>query len=231
MREEREKEMQRKAAERVELDRKAQRAGDGPEPPTLGESAASCPLVHSVQRVIPGLLDTTVRVKYTLAAHPSLTDVQSLVPILSSFGTLDEASIVLSLKPSPPKKPKRVIALVPYKQIGGSFAAVCASGRKESGLDGVEVDWAEGKEPELIGWLKKMGQLGGPVNGTADKTTASNGTHEPTIPSPPSANMKAASNGVASTADGEFSTFPTTFVCLPNHPHFDVMLTGPNSPT
>ena len=71
----------------------------------------------------------------------------------------------MSLKPSPPKKPKRATALVPFKQIGDAFAAVCASERADRGLKDVEITWAEGKEPELIGWLKKMGKLGG----TTDK--------------------------------------------------------------
>ncbi|RDX53789.1 DnaJ-domain-containing protein [Lentinus brumalis] len=144
LREDRERELQRKEREREELSKKAQLAATtGLEPPESG------------------LLDTTVRVKFTLSAHPTLAEASSLGALLTPFGPLDDTSIVLSLKPAPPKKPKRVTALVPFKQIGGAFAAVCASGRADSGLGDIEVAWAEGKEPELIGWLKKMGQLGG----------------------------------------------------------------------
>ena len=55
-------------------------------------------------------------------------------------------------------------ALVPFKRIGDAFAAVCASGVKERGLEGVQISWAgnNGGEPELIGWLKRHGKLGVP---------------------------------------------------------------------
>ena len=55
-------------------------------------------------------------------------------------------------------------ALVPFKRIGDAFAAVCASGVKERGLEGVQISWAgnSGGEPELIGWLKRHGKLGAP---------------------------------------------------------------------
>lgn len=148
-------------------------------------------------------MDTTVRVKFTLAAHPTLADASNLCALLTSFGPVDDSSIVLSLKPAPPKKPKRGTALVPFKQIGGAFAAVCASGRAESGLADIEVDWAEGKEPELIGWLKKMGQLGGggPTNA---------GTKRKASPAPTSADYK--TDGGAPTPSSDFSSFPSTFV-------------------
>lgn len=161
-----------------------------------------------------GLLDTTVRVKYTLSAHPTLTDASSIGTLLTPLGSLDKSTIVLSLKPAPPKKPKRGTALVPFKQIGGAFAAVCASGRAESGLKDIEIDWAEGKEPELIGWLKKMGHLGGaPGKDGANKanyapppasedynTSTSTSTSVPSAQLPPS--------------DLAFSSFPSTFVCV-----------------
>jgi len=110
-----------------------------------------------------GSLDTTIRLKYTLTDHPTLTTPVSISDLLAPFGSIDTQSIVLSLKPpkkTPHKPPKYATALVPFKQIGDAFAAVCASGRPERGLNGIVVGWAEGKEPQILAWLKKMGKLG-----------------------------------------------------------------------
>ena len=81
-----------------------------------------------------GLLDATVRAGYVIAAHPTLVDAASLSGLFGPFGTIDDNSIVISLGPSPPKKLKRVTALVLFKQIGSAFAAVCSSGRTENVL-------------------------------------------------------------------------------------------------
>ncbi|KAH9848674.1 DnaJ-domain-containing protein [Lenzites betulinus] len=184
LREDREKDLQRRERERAET---AQDAGSGPEPPSIGP------------------LDTTVRVKYTLASRPALTSATNIGALLTPFGPLDDASIVFSLKPAPPKKPKRATALVPFTQIVGAFAAVCASGHAENGLSDIEVDWAEGKEPELIGWLKKMGKLGTRPSDSGSKpppslapTTSSDSKAAP----PPSAH---------SASSSAFSSFPSTF--------------------
>ncbi|GLB41902.1 putative dnaJ molecular chaperone homology domain [Lyophyllum shimeji] len=108
-------------------------------------------------------LDTTVRLKYNLKAHPELTTRDSVAKLMATFGPVDIDSVVLSLKP--PKKDatkpaKFGTALVPFKRIGDAFAAVCASGRLERGLEGIEVGWVAGKEPPILIWLKKMGKLG-----------------------------------------------------------------------
>ncbi|KAI0659170.1 DnaJ domain-containing protein [Cubamyces menziesii] len=198
LREEREKELERRERERQELEKKTQTGSPGLEPPSLGA------------------LDTTVRVKYTLSSHPSLTTVESIAALLAPFGSVDDSSIVLSLKPSPPKKPKRGTALVPFKQIVGAFAAVCASGRPENGLGDIEVDWAEGKEPELIGWLKKMGKLGtGSGSAQAESTRP---TATPAQQAPPSADYKPAASGVQAHSSTDFSSFPSTFPDLDNLP-------------
>ncbi|TBU25255.1 DnaJ-domain-containing protein [Dichomitus squalens] len=203
LREEREKELTRKEREREAFERKAQQAADAIlEPPPSGP------------------LDTTVRVKYTLSAHPTLTDASALGALLAAHGAVDEPSIVLSLKPALPKKPKRGTALVPFKQIRGAFAAVCASGRPEYRLEDIEISWAEGKEPELIGWLKKMGQLGKATNGAGKgKGKDKLAPHQD-------------NNPVASTAatppppsNGTFSSFPSTF------PDINAAPPRPSAPT
>ncbi|KAI0075507.1 DnaJ-domain-containing protein [Panus rudis PR-1116 ss-1] len=193
MREAKAKELQRREEEALQASRKAKAEL---EPPALGA------------------LDTTVRLKYPLSSHPNLTTPESITTLLRPFGTIDSSSIVISLKPSPPKKPKRGIALVPFKQIGDAFAAVCASGREEQGLKDVEVSWAEGKEPELIEWLKKMGKLGS--GSGSNSASAARETSQSTSTSAPSSTTKA-------TADNDlspFSSFPSTFPDLSSAPTF-----------
>ena len=200
LREQRERELQRKEHERETMQQKVQQeANAGVEPPPSGSSLLPLfpgTLFHLHVRP-PGPLDTTVRVKYALASRPTLVDAASIGAVLAPFGAIDESSVVLSLKPAPPKKPKRGTALVPFTQIGGAFAAVCASERAEHGLQDIEVTWAGGAEPEIIGWLKKMGQLGGTAN----------------VKPPPSANHKSSAPISATPASDEtFSSFPSTFV-------------------
>ncbi|KAK0449119.1 DnaJ-domain-containing protein [Armillaria borealis] len=80
--------------------------------------------------------DTTVRVKFSLSGHPDLTTPEALAA----------ETIVLSLKASkkaPSKPPKYGTGLVPFKRIGDAFAAVCASGREDRGLKGIEISWPE----------------------------------------------------------------------------------------
>ncbi|KZT64536.1 DnaJ-domain-containing protein [Daedalea quercina L-15889] len=195
LREEKEKALRKREEEALRGERDAARED---EPPELGD------------------LDTTIRLKYPLSAHPSLTTPASLVALLSPFGAVDEASIKLILKPAPPKRPKRGIALVPFKQIGGAFAAVCASGRAESGLVDVEVGWAEDKEPELIGWLKKKGQLGAGGESGATKGGNEQGKQD-SAPQPTPGNAEPSSTSTApsdTTSATPFSSFPSTFPSL-----------------
>lgn len=145
-------------------------------------------------------MDSTVRVRYALSSRPALVDAASIAAVLAPFGTIDESAIVFSQKPVHPKKPKRVIALVPFAEIGGAFAAVCASECMEHSLQGVEVTWAGGVEPELIGWLKKTGQLGGATNGTS-------------TPSRAGKSLSSTRQPAASVLDSGFSSLPSTFVC------------------
>ncbi|KAL5522400.1 hypothetical protein ACEPAG_8416 [Sanghuangporus baumii] len=110
-----------------------------------------------------GHLDTTVKVKYSLSSHPDLTSSAAIAALLDQFGLVDASSIVLSLKSpkkAPTKPPKSGVALVPFRQIGDSFAAVCASGRTDRRLDGVDIERAEGRDPPILGWLKRKGALG-----------------------------------------------------------------------
>ncbi len=64
----------------------------------------------------------------------------------------------------------------------------------------MDVGWVNGKEPRILGWLKKMGKLGA---GKHDSTTA-----QPKSP-PTLVEAISESQSKGSTA---FSTFPSTFV-------------------
>ncbi|KAG9019337.1 hypothetical protein FRB90_003743 [Tulasnella sp. 427] len=125
-----------------------------------------------------GPLDTTVRLKFSPASHPGLTTPESVATLLRRFGPLDATSIVLSIKPNkknPSKPPKHATALVPFSKVDGAFAAVLASGRKDIGMDGIEVGWAEGKEPDIVTWLKEKGHLGINSVPVHDKPASSKG--------------------------------------------------------
>ena len=93
----------------------------------------------------------------------------------------------IKAKTSKKKKPDEVrlgTALVPFKRIGDAFAAVCASGVKERGLEGVQICWAgnSGGEPELIAWLKRHGKLGAPSEAAKEQKPS---TSNPSLVSPP----------------------------------------------
>jgi DnaJ homolog subfamily C member 17 len=75
-----------------------------------------------------------------------LRDAASISGFLSPFGLIDLDTIQISLKPpkkAPEKPAKFATVLVEFKQIGGAFAAVCASGRSDRRLSGIQVDWVE----------------------------------------------------------------------------------------
>jgi DnaJ homolog subfamily C member 17 len=136
--------------------------------------------------------------------------------LLSPFGALDADSAVLSLKPSA-SKPKRAVALVPFDQVVAAFAAVGASGRKERGLEGIEVSWAGGSEPELIEWLRKSGKLGSSAkNAQGGGIAAPDARTTPVSTSADASKSKlaftfASGGGVGA---GSFSSFASTFVSL-----------------
>ncbi|KAF9036495.1 DnaJ-domain-containing protein [Hymenopellis radicata] len=99
---------------------------------------------------------------YSLCCRTKRHNRSLLSALFGPFGPTDTETIVLSLKPSkkaPNKGPKTGTALVPFKRIGDAFAVVCASGRPERGLNGVDIAWVGGKEPAIIGWLKSTGRL------------------------------------------------------------------------
>ena len=121
---------------------------------------------------------------------------------MQQFGRTDTTDILISLKPAPPKKPKRGTAVIPFRRIGDAFAAICASGREDLGLKDIEVSWAEGKEPALIEWLKKMGKLG--------SNDQSKVTNPGTSSAQPSLHDQDHKDGSSSSTP--FSSFPSTFV-------------------
>ncbi|KAF9467843.1 DnaJ domain-containing protein, partial [Collybia nuda] len=179
LREDRERELKQREQERVTVVKE-----DELEPPALGS------------------LDTTIRLKYTLKVHPNLTTAVSIATLLAPFGPIDTESIVISLKAAKKaqdKPPKYGTALVPFKQIGHAFAAVCASRKAERGLNEIDVGWVGGKEPAILGWLKKMGKIGAPPPTSSEKNEAVGQLPQTQTASNPST----------------FSSFPTSFPDIP----------------
>ncbi|KAJ4477195.1 DnaJ-domain-containing protein [Lentinula aciculospora] len=148
--------------------------------------------------------DTTVRVKYSLSEHPSLTTASSLAALFAHFGATDVDAIVVSLrspKKAPQKPPKYGIALVPFKRIGDAFAAVCATGRPARDLAGIEVGWIGGIEPEILGWLRKKGHLGPSGSGISNERQVQQSQEKASLPQTQS----------RASVSNEFSSFPSSF--------------------
>ncbi|KAL1689817.1 DnaJ-domain-containing protein [Schizophyllum commune] len=157
-----------------------------------------------------GALDTTVRVKFTLTKNPTLTTPDAIGSLLTQFGDIDTASIVLSLKPpkkAPTKPAKFGTALVPFKQIGSALGAVASSGRPERGLEGVDITWAGGSEPPILDWLKKQGKLGTPKPPSPP----------PVVRDAPKAELPQAEKPKGDSGT-PFSTFPSSFPDLSSAP-------------
>lgn len=125
-----------------------------------------------------GPYDTTVRVKFTLSAFPSLNTASTLAAHLRRFGEIDEDAVVLSIKPKKAGKKKSqekgadgeaqgekvVNAVVPFSQISAAFGVVSSGPTlKERGM---EVSWAGGSEPPILEWLRNRGELGGNLKGS-----------------------------------------------------------------
>ena len=154
-----------------------------------------------------------MKVKYSLSSHPDLTTSDALAALLKQFGDIDAPSIVLSLKSpkkAPSKPPKSGVALVPFRQIGDAFAAVCASGRTDRGLDGVEIGWAEGKEPPILGWLKKKGMLDMRKVKPSSEEVAKERNHS--ISATTGKTEALLANASKSSGLSSFSSFPESFV-------------------
>ncbi|KAH9478676.1 Pre-mRNA-splicing factor cwf23 [Psilocybe cubensis] len=185
------------------------------QPPSFNESVKS----DDEEEAPPAMdsLDTTIRLKYPLKTHPTLTTPSAIATLLSRFGATDETSIVLSLKSKVPEKPPKFgTALVPFKQIGDAFAAVCASGRKEMGMDGVKITWVNDKEPEILGWLRRTGKLGSGVGASGGASQGSSTTNTP----PSNVATPDRDNGVKAglpqhqthhASASPFSSFPSSF--------------------
>ena len=210
LREEREREMKQRELEQIRTAEEAKE--DELDAPSLGTVSPTLnkrdiPLTIRTHRT--DSLDTTVRLKYTVKSHPTLKTAESIAKLMSPFGQVDKDSIVLSLK-SPKKNldkpPKYGTALVPFKQIGDAFAAVCASGKRERGLDGIEIGWVGGKEPPILVWLKKMGKLGTPLPPSGPKKTSDD--EEGNV-----GKSAGLSQTQPTTDSSPYTSFPSSFVC------------------
>ena len=133
-----------------------------------------------------------------------MTTPDAIANLLTQFGDIDTASIVLALKPpkkAPTKPAKFGTALVPFKQIGSALGAVASTGRTERGLEGIDITWAGGSEPPILDWLKKQGKLGTPKPPSPP----------PVVRDAPEAELPQAEKPKAECGT-PFSTFPSSFV-------------------
>ncbi|KAH0833926.1 hypothetical protein J3R83DRAFT_11111 [Lanmaoa asiatica] len=203
MREERERRLEELARTKVEEPRtEAEDKEDENAPPPLGP------------------YDTTIRVKFTLSAFPLLSTASALASHLKRFGEIDEATVILSIKPKKASKKKsqgkgadeaaqgegeKVInAVVPFSQISAAFAVVSSgSTLKEQGMD---VSWASGSEPPILGWLRERGELGGKLKGSVPSATPLDGVPGRNQPREGRTNRSQAT---------KFTTFPSTFPTSP----------------
>ena len=167
------------------LERERAKSRSEPEE-TTGEDAVAPPPL--------GDLDTTIRIKYSLSSHSTLSTASALASYYRRYGEIDDGAVVMSQKVKKPKKSKgqtegetTVTALVPFNQLGAAFGVISsAASLKEQGMD---VAWAGGSEPPILSWLREGGDLGG---------TASQRAKSPQTPP---------------TSDGTiFSSFPSSFV-------------------
>ncbi|KAG2154145.1 uncharacterized protein EDB93DRAFT_1132873 [Suillus bovinus] len=177
MREKREKELELRELERQYTRSKPESNG------TIEEEPLAPPP--------PGDLDTTIRVKYALSSHPALFTISALTAHLRRYGEIDEETVVMSQKAKKSKKSKGLVdsemivtALVPFNQLGAAFAVVSSAELlKDRGMD---VAWAGGYEPPILGWLRERGELEGPTAKWAEPSptkTASEGTTFSSFPS------------------------------------------------
>ncbi|KAF9225755.1 DnaJ-domain-containing protein [Gyrodon lividus] len=210
MREERERQREELARAKLEEARidAEEEAPDANAPPPLGP------------------YDTTMRVKFVLSAFPSLNTASALASHLRRFGEIDEGAVVLSIKSKKVSKKKKtrvqdkvadedgegegekvVNAVVPFAQISSAFGAISSSpALKERGM---EVSWAGGSEPPILGWLRDRGELGGKPKNTTTAPTPSNGASGRAQKTDEQLKTTDAANGA------KFSTFPSTFPAAP----------------
>ncbi|KAL4067058.1 DnaJ domain-containing protein [Scleroderma yunnanense] len=184
----------------------------------LGKARVESPQDEMEPEAPPSLgpYDTTIRVKFSLAKHPTLNAPSTLAAHFRRFGDIDEGAIVLSLKPKKSSKKNKsetqekeneskmiVNALVTFTQISAAFGVVSSGPRlKEQGMD---VSWAGGTEPPILQWLRDRGQLGGTTNNSSPKEPSANGSMEErqgAATTPPTTNLEDGS---------KFSSFPSTF--------------------
>ena len=96
-----------------------------------------------------GPLDTTVRIKWPRKLFPRLElDADAVLALLPPQASINVDSVVLSGKMADNPKLKYGTALVALKTVTAAVKTVEAAGKGK--LEGIEVSWAGGKEPEIV---------------------------------------------------------------------------------
>jgi len=78
------------------------------------------------------------------------------------------------------------------------------------GLDGIKITWVNGKEPVILGWLRKMGKLGNTGPKVDNKPESRSKTSSPANVDGPKATLP--QNQSRTFSSTLFSSFPSTFV-------------------
>ncbi|KAK4694049.1 hypothetical protein P7C70_g8812, partial [Phenoliferia sp. Uapishka_3] len=106
-----------------------------------------------------GPLDMTLKIKWAPATHPTILDADSLQSTLSSLlkpNPVDIDSVVISTKfKANPTKGKHASAVVSFKSLAAAVRVMKARESGGVGWEGLEVNWAAGSPPAVLGGERK----------------------------------------------------------------------------
>lgn len=127
-----------------------------------------------------GPLDTTVRLKWQRKLYPAFELDEDAITANLPVKKSSIESIVISTKMAANPKLKSGTAMVALKTLTAAVALVDASSK--GGLEGVEITWAGGKEPDVVKQARERDQpaLSNNGNGSASSKRSASNTPEPT---------------------------------------------------
>lgn len=126
-----------------------------------------------------GPLDTTVRLKWQRKLHPSFELDEEAITTKLPVNKSSIESIVISTKMAANPKLKSGTAMVALKTLTAAVTLVDASSK--GSLEGVEISWAGGQEPEVIQKARERDQAAANNNrhGSASSKRSASNTPEP----------------------------------------------------
>jgi len=137
----------------------------------------------------PGLLDTTVRLKWPRKQFPALeVDSEAITSLLGKLGIAPSAidSVAISSKMATNPKLKNATAMVALKSLTAAVKVVESS--NSAALTAIEATWASGQEPEMVRAARERESSS--TEGVPASSSSSSSKQEqsaaPPPPSPPS---------------------------------------------